>query len=222
MISGIQKLSMVDYKGHPAFVIFMGKCNLRCPYCHNSSIVKGEESYEKDYVLSLIEKRKNFIDAVVVTGGEPTLHSEFLLSLLRDLRKTGLLIKLDTNGTCPTVLQKIIDQNLVSYIAMDIKNTYQKYGETVGISKLDPSKIQESILLIESSSIPYEFRMTINKKMHTLEDIKEVYHYINDKEKFYVQPYRFNENQLVPDNFGEFKKEELEEINELIFNPVRS
>lgn len=222
MISGIQKLSLVDYKGHPAFVIFMGNCNLRCPYCHNSSIVKAEENYDKECVLSLIQKRKNFIDAVVVTGGEPTLHKSFLLSLLEDLQKIGLLVKLDTNGTHPTVLKEIIDRNLVSYIAMDIKNTFSKYSPTVGIPHLNTEKIQESIMLLETSSIPYEFRMTINQKMHTFEDIKEVYTYVKNKDTFYIQPYRFNENQLEKENFGEFSEAELAEINDLVYNTVRN
>lgn len=212
MIYGTRKLSLVDYPGQPSLVLFLGGCNFRCPFCHNDSIVKKEANeYTFDYVKSLIEERIHFIGAVVVTGGEPTLYGDNLILLLQELRKFPLQIKLDSNGSNPTLLKKIIDNHLVDYIAMDIKNTFEKYEETAGVS-IDIEAIRKSISLLEDSGISYEFRTTINKKMHTEKDIMTIQSYLKNPSKLILQPYSYNENQIVPKDFGEFTKEELKQI----------
>lgn len=214
MIYGIQKLSLVDYPSLPSFVIFLGGCNFRCPFCHNASIVeKQENTYEIEDVLNEIKKRTAFLNAVVVTGGEPTIYGEKLIDLLKEIKKLHLKIKLDTNGTNPNLLKKIIKENLVDYIAMDIKNTWEKYEETIG-AKVDLEKIKTSINLIETSKIPYEFRMTINKTMHQKNDILEVLSYIKNKDRFFLQPYKHQPTQIQKQNFGEFNKEEIKELEE--------
>jgi len=214
MIYGIQKLSLVDYPKTPSFVIFLGGCNFRCPFCHNASIVqKEEQTYSIEEVIKEIQKRSNFINGIVVTGGEPTIYQEKLIDLLKKLKKLHLKIKLDTNGTNPQLLKQIIDQNLIDYVAMDIKNTWEKYQLTAGV-KVDLEKIKQSIKLIENSSLTYEFRMTINKEMHTLEDIREVIKEVKNKDRFFLQPYKYQTSQLVNTNFGEYTKEELNNLKE--------
>ena len=214
MIYGIQKLSLVDYPSLPSFVIFLGGCNFRCPFCHNSSIVnKTETTYEIDDVLLEIQKISAFLNAVVITGGEPTLHGEKLIELLKQIKKLHLQIKLDTNGTNPKLLKKILDLNLVDYIAMDIKNTWEKYEETVGCP-VDLDKIKQSIEIIETSKKDYEFRMTINKTMHKKEDILSVQNYVKEKKRFFLQPYKQQPTQIIKQDFGEWTKEELQELEE--------
>ena len=214
MIYGIQKLSLVDYPSLPSFVIFLGGCNFRCPFCHNSSIVEKQENvYEIKEVLNEIKKRTTFINAVVVTGGEPTIYGEKLIDLLKEIKNLHLKIKLDTNGTNPNLLKKIIKENLVDYIAMDIKNTWKKYETTTGV-KTDLEKIKTSINIIETSGCAYEFRMTINKTMHQKEDILETLSYIKNKDRFFLQPYKCQPTQIKIEDFGEFTLEEIKELEE--------
>ncbi|MCI8574991.1 MAG: anaerobic ribonucleoside-triphosphate reductase activating protein [Bacilli bacterium] len=217
MIYGIQKLSLVDYPSLPSFVIFLGGCNFRCPFCHNSRIVnKTETTYEIDKVLEEIKKRRAFLNGVVVTGGEPTLYGEKLIDLLKKIRELHVQIKLDTNGTNPNLLKKIIDLDLVDYIAMDIKNTWEKYEQTIGC-KVDIEKMKQSIQLIENSNKNYEFRMTINKTMHTKEDILTTQNYVKDKKRFFLQPYKYQPTQIVNQDFKEFTKEEIKELEDAFF-----
>ena len=214
MIYGIQKLSLIDYPSFPCFVIFLGGCNFRCPFCHNESIVnKKENIYETEEVIKEIQKRTSFINAVVITGGEPTIYGSKLIELMEKIQKLHLKIKLDTNGTNPILLKKIIDLKLVDYIAMDIKNTWEKYSTTAGI-KTDIAKLKTSIKLIEESGINYEFRMTINKTMHTKEDIQKVKTYIKDPSRFFLQPYKYQPTQIVNQNFEEWSKSEIKELEQ--------
>lgn len=215
MIYGIQKLSLVDYPKQPAFVLFLGGCNFRCPFCHNESIVNKKDSiYPVEDILNLIEERKKWINAIVVTGGEPTIYQEKLIELLKKLKPFNLKIKLDTNGTNPILLEKILKEKLVDYIAMDIKNTYDKYNLTSGV-KTNIDSIKKSIELIENDKdIEYEFRMTINKTMHEEKDIEEVVTYIKRKDRFFLQPYKYNDHQLEDKNFGEFSDEEIKKFEE--------
>lgn len=212
MIYGIQKLSLVDYPSLPSFVIFLGGCNFRCPFCHNESIVNKKETiYETNEVLKEIKKRTSFINAVVITGGEPTIYGDKLIDLLKQVRLLHLQIKLDTNGTNPALLKKIIDLDLVDYIAMDIKNTWEKYNETTG-TKVEIEKIKKSIQIIENSNKHYEFRMTINKTMHSKEDILKVQSFIKDKSRFFLQPYKQQETQIIKQDFGEWTQDEIKEL----------
>lgn len=212
MIYGIQKLSLIDYPSLPCFVIFLGGCNFRCPFCHNESIVNKKETlHETEDVIKEIKKRTSFLSAVVITGGEPTIYGSKLIDLIKEIKKLHLKIKLDTNGTNPTLLKKIIELKLVDYIAMDIKNTWEKYQLTSGVP-VDIKKIKESIKLIETSGINYEFRCTINKEMHTKKDIREIQGYLKDSSKLFLQPYRYQPTQIMNKNFGEWEPDELKEL----------
>ena len=212
MIFGLTKTSFVDYPGEVSFVIFLGGCNMRCPYCHNKTIVNKENSiYEIDTVLEMLKERKNFLKAVVITGGEPTIYGEKLIELITKIKKLGFKVKIDTNGSFPNVIQKLILNNLVDYIAMDIKNTFSKY-ETTTNTKVNIEKIKESIKIIESSGIDYEFRTTINKNMHTKSDIKEIFSYIKDPQKLKLQAYRYSKEQLEDIEYDTYNEEEINKL----------
>lgn len=216
MICGVNPNSFIDYPKEIAYVIFLAGCNFKCPFCHNKSVVNAKSNYliEEEILKDLID-RKNFTDAVVITGGEPTIYDEKLVELIKKLKNLNLKIKLDTNGTNPALLKKIIKQNLINFVAMDIKNIFSKYDKTAG-AKVNIDNIKKSIEIIENSNIDYQFRTTINKTNHNIEDLKEILSYINDKNKFIVQRYKFNDQQIINKNFGEFDEEEIEEINNKI------
>lgn len=169
VVAGLQKTSLVDYPGYIASTIFVGGCNYACPYCHNKTLLNdGRPHISIDEVLEFLNDRKHFTDSVVVTGGEPTLYVG-LPSVLQSLKKMGLRVKLDTNGTNPEMLENILTHGLVDYIAMDIKDTLEKYPRIAGV-EVDTLVLQESIAIIKQ--LPhYEFRTTVIPDVHTQEDI---------------------------------------------------
>ncbi|MCX5782015.1 MAG: anaerobic ribonucleoside-triphosphate reductase activating protein [Elusimicrobia bacterium] len=172
-IGGFQKFSLIDYPGKIAAVIFTQGCNFRCPYCHNPELVLPElfeEGPSVDEILKFLEFRKGKLEAVVITGGEPTLQND-LSGIIKRINELGYSVKLDTNGTNPDVLKSLIDQKLIDYIAMDIKAPFEKYDELAGI-KSDLKKIKESIRLIMISGIDYEFRTTVVKYLLTEKDVE--------------------------------------------------
>ena len=201
MIAGFYKCSYVDYPEELSSVIFLAGCNFKCPWCHNQAIVKGENSLENNDIVTTLINNKHLINHVVITGGEPTLHGDNLLKLLKQLKANGFQVKLDTNGTNPDLLKEIIKLHLVDYIAMDIKNIWDKYELTTGVT-VDTNLIKESIKLIEENGIAYQFRTTCNKEMHTIEDINEIKGYISDQTKYKLQNYHYSKEQLVDNNFG--------------------
>ena len=212
MISGINPSSYNDYPGEVSYVIFLGGCNFRCPFCHNSSIVmKKTETIELDHVINSLKQRKKFLRAVVITGGEPTIYGDELIDLIMTIKQLGFKIKLDTNGTNPSLLERIIANKLVDYIAMDIKNTFDKYQKTAGC-KVNIDTIKSSISIIENSGIKHEFRTTINKKNHNMEDINEIKTYLKKGSKYAIQNYRYNKEQIKDIDFGSFSDEVLYKI----------
>jgi len=211
MIHGIQKTSFIDYPKKIAYVIFLGGCNMRCPFCHNKSIVNKEsDRYHIDQILSDLKKRIHFNEAVVITGGEPTIYKDELIDLIFKIRDLGYLIKLDTNGTNPDVVKELLDNNLLDYIAMDIKNVFYKYEETCGV-KVDIPAIEKTVNLIKNSNINYEFRTTVNKNMHKKEDILQIKKYIGNN--YFIQSYKYSTEQIKDIRYEEYKAEELEEIS---------
>ncbi|MGI6324558.1 MAG: anaerobic ribonucleoside-triphosphate reductase activating protein [Bacilli bacterium] len=212
MIYGLNPNSLVDYPGELSFVIFLGGCNFRCPYCHNKDIVnKTNDVYEEEDVLEELKKRFGFIKTVTITGGEPTIYGDKLVDLIASIKDLGYLVKLDTNGTNPNVIKTLIDKKLIDYIAMDIKNTFDQYESTVGVP-VNIDNIKESIRLIEASNINYEFRTTINKEMHSEEAILEITSYVSNNSKLVLQPYRYNSEQLVNIPYTPYDEEELMEF----------
>ena len=191
-ISGLQKLAMVDFPGKLAATVFTGGCNLRCPFCHNALLVnrleENPESHSVEEVLSFLEKRKGFLDGVVLSGGEPLLTdgaAEFLAAV-KDL---GFAVKLDTNGCYPGRLKELLDQGLVDYVAMDIKNSREKYAETVGIPYFDITPIEQSIDLLKNSGVDFEFRTTVVKEFHTAQDLVSIGQWLAGSPRYFLQQF---------------------------------
>lgn len=170
-IGGLHKVSLIDYPGKVSSVIFTQGCNFRCFYCHNPELVypdRFRQPLSEDYVFTFLEKRKKLIDGIVITGGEPTIHSD-LPQFIEKLRKFNLPVKLDTNGSSPAILEELVSKHLINFIAMDIKATFNVYDE-ICKTKVDVDKIMASISIIKNSKIPFQFRTTEIKTFHKKED----------------------------------------------------
>ena len=190
-IGGYQKLTLIDYPGKIATTVFTVGCNFRCPFCHNPEIIAlrntRDTSQEKDF-LEFLSKRKGKLDGVCITGGEPTLQND-LLEFMGKIKKMGFLVKLDSNGGRPEIIEKALKLKLVDYLAMDIKNQPKRYDETVGV-KVQMEKIQLSIDLIRQSGLPYEFRTTVVPGIHTPEDFLVIRRWLKGSRAYYLQAYR--------------------------------
>jgi len=190
IIGGFQKFSLIDYPGKICAIIFTQGCNFRCPYCHNPELVNPKlfrEPIDENDIFRFLEMRKGKLDAVEITGGEPTLQPD-LIEFMRKIKAMGFLIKLDTNGTNPEVVEKIIKNKLVDYIAMDVKAPLEKYEKVVR-AKVDKQKIKEAISLIMNSHIDYEFRTTVTKSILTKEDIIDIAKTIKGSKLYVLQKF---------------------------------
>lgn len=212
IIGGLQRSSLIDYPGKISGVIFTVGCNFRCPYCHNPELVENTvDTIDEDEVLSFFNERKGKLDGVVLTGGEPTLQSD-IIEFVEKIKRIGLLVKLDTNGSRPEVIEELIGRNLIDYIAMDIKAPLGKYGK-VTLSTIDTRKILESINLIMSSNIGYEFRTTVVRSLLSKEDILEIGETIKSARLFVLQ--QFKPTKTLDPRFlseASYTKDELEDI----------
>ena len=187
-ITGLQKLTLLDFPGRTAATVFLAGCNLRCPFCHNSRLV-----LERDYtpipeeeVMAYLKKRVGLLDGVCVTGGEPLL-SDGTLEFLGRIQALGYEVKLDTNGTFPEKLEEALKSGYVDYVAMDIKNTPEKYPETVGVSAFDVECVKRSVELLKSSGVAHEFRTTLVDTLHTVEDVEQMAKWLGENESYYLQ-----------------------------------
>lgn len=190
IISGFQKLTLLDFPGHTACTLFTSGCNMRCPFCHNTPLVTGEagEEYSEEEILSYLKKRQGILDGVAITGGEPLLHKD-IGDFIRRIKALGYKVKLDTNGSKSERLQALTEEGLPDFIAMDIKNTPEKYELTSG-SKIPYEEIAKSIEIIKSSGVPHEFRTTVVKEFHTEEDIISIAKMLGKSEKYYLQQFK--------------------------------
>lgn len=199
VISGLQKLTLLDFPNHVASTIFLKGCNFKCPFCQNKDLVLPEAkvaSYSEEEILNFLEKRKNVLDGVCLTGGEPTL-SICLAEFIRKIKFLGLKVKLDTNGYNPSVLKDLINQNLIDYVAMDIKNSFEKYDLTTGIKFVDVAKIKESIEFLVRGSIPYEFRTTVVKEYHNVGDFIAIAKMLQGCSKYYLQKFEDSDSCIA-------------------------
>jgi pyruvate formate lyase activating enzyme len=187
-IGGLQKVSFIDYPGKMAAIIFTMGCNFRCPYCHNPELVDETGTLlDIDAVCTFLEHRKNILDAVTITGGEPTLQSD-LFPFIQKIKDMGYLVKLDTNGTHPEVIEALMSEHLVDYIAMDIKGPLREYEKTTA-RPVDTNAIRRSIALLMEGTIPYEFRTTVVKSLLTPEDLNEIGGDIQGARLYYLQKF---------------------------------
>ncbi|MFH1630918.1 MAG: anaerobic ribonucleoside-triphosphate reductase activating protein [Candidatus Aenigmatarchaeota archaeon] len=213
-IRGIQKITLIDYPGKVATTVFTMGCDFRCSYCHNPELVEKIDSTPEKMgvvdVLKFLEIRKKFIDAVVITGGEPTMQKN-IISFIEKIKELDLLVKLDTNGSRPEVLEKLLEKKIVDYVAMDIKAPFEKYQEIAG--KSDTKKIKQSIEIVKKFP-DYEFRTTVSKHL-SAGDITKIAETIAESgiaKKYFLQQMRFIKI-LKPDYTQElYTKEELEVI----------
>ena len=217
-IGGLQKLTLLDYPGKVACTVFLSGCDLRCPYCHNPGLVLPEQSEGSEIpeaeVLSFLERRKGKLDGVCITGGEPTLQPE-LPEFLEKLRRLGYAVKLDTNGYRPDVLRGMVEAGLVDYAAMDIKNSRAKYAEACGLDKPDVAKIEQSAAFLMEGRIPYEFRTTVVRELHSFADFEAIGRWLDGARAYYLQSYVDSEDILVP-GFTAYGKDELETFRALL------
>lgn len=191
-IGGLQKVTLLDYPGKVAATIFTQGCNFRCGFCHNPELIEltaESVSFTEKEVLEYLEKRKNVLEGVCFTGGEPLLYKKDLITFIEKIKAKGYLIKMDTNGTDPDLLQKLIEKNLLDYIAMDIKTSLDEYEKVTEV-KVDTNKIQKSIEIIMSSGLDYEFRTTVMPKYHDLETIEKIAKLITGANKYFLQNFR--------------------------------
>lgn len=179
-ITGLQKMTLLDYPGKVACTVFLGGCNFRCPFCHNSQMLDGSAQpvMTEEELFAFLKKRQGLLDGVCVTGGEPTLQPG-LPGFLEKIRALGYKVKLDTNGYRPEVLKAVVEQGLVDYVAMDIKNGPQMYAQTAGV-ELDIEKIEQSILYLVSDRVDYEFRTTVVEPLHSEQDILNMSRWLSE------------------------------------------
>ena len=212
-IGGLQKLTLLDYPDHLACIIFTQGCNLRCPFCHNSELLdlKKDGEFSEEEIFNYLIKRRKVLDGVVITGGEPLLQPNIDL-FIEQVKSLGLKVKLDTNGTSPTLLNKLIKNNLIDYIAMDIKSDWDTYKEVSGCPRINLDKIKESIKIIEEANLPYEFRTTIMKNYHNIDNITKICNYISPKSTYYLQNF-VNSEFVINKKLVPFTNDELKELS---------
>lgn len=195
---GLQKTTLLDYPGKLASTLFTGGCNFCCPFCHNSDLVylrEGIKEIGSSEILDFLAGRKNILDGICISGGEPLLQ-EGLIPFIKEVKKLGLLVKLDTNGFLYNKLKELIDLKLVDYVAMDIKNAPKKYALTAGLKEIDLEPILKSVELLKSNVVDYEFRTTIVKEFHDETDIKEIGLWLKGAKRYYLQNFRNNEHVI--------------------------
>lgn len=215
IIDGFNKLTLLDYPKHAACIIFTRGCNFRCVFCQNSPLIENNKQkglIDEEEVLNYLMKRKNVLDGIVISGGEPTLQKD-LVPFIKKVKKISLKVKLDTNGTNPTIIKELLDNNLVDYIAMDIKDNLSSYEKIINCNT-NISLIKQSIKLIKESKIDHEFRTTIIKEYHNIENIKSLLKDFKN-ENYYLQNFVDSENVLVKNLHG-FTNDELKNIEKII------
>ncbi|WAM33548.1 anaerobic ribonucleoside-triphosphate reductase activating protein [Caldicellulosiruptor morganii] len=219
MLVDFMKISAVDYPKKIAATCFFGGCNFSCPFCYNSRLVNFKGDFMDDSIFfEYLDKRKGIVDAVCITGGEPTLNEEYLTEFIKKIKQRNLLVKLDTNGSRPEVLRRLLEDDLLDYVAMDLKAPLEKYPELTGFK--DIQKIEESVQILMGSRIDYEFRTTVNKNLHTVEDILEIARWVKNAKLYIIKPYKYTPDVLDSQICG---TEDLEmEYLQQIYNRARS
>lgn len=222
-ISGLQKLTLLDYPGHIACTIFTSGCNYRCPFCHNASLVihaNSQPIIEESEVIEFLKKRIGILQGVCITGGEPTLQTG-LIPFIEQIKSMGYLVKLDTNGNNYEIVKKLITENRIDYIAMDIKNSKDKYEVTAGTRFFDISEVEKSSSLLLEGRIPYEFRTTLVKEYHTEEDLRSIGDWLKGADKYFLQTFQ-DSGDIIASNLHGFSVQELIYFRDLLFPYFKS
>ena len=228
-IHGLNKLTLLDYPEHMACLIFTGACNYRCPFCHNASLVLNpgsQPAISEEEILAFLQSRKGILEGVCITGGEPTLQED-LPSFIRKIKDMGFRVKLDTNGSRPGILKALLDENILDYVSMDIKNTPAKYLSTIGLpapqdgnfsDNLIISSVRQSAEILMRSSIPYEFRTTVVKELHSEEDLLTIGKWLNGARAYYLQSFRDSETLVgaAPGQFHAYEPEQMRTFRDML------
>ncbi len=197
-IHGLQKMTLLDFPGKVACTVFLGGCDLRCPFCHNAELIDGTAPavMDEEELLAFLKKRQGLLEGVAVTGGEPLLRGTELVSLAEKIRDLGYPLKLDTNGTHPERLARLTEAGLVSYVAMDIKNSPERYAETSGLEKMDLGPVRESVSLLMGGKTEYEFRTTTVAELHDEDSFRKIGEWLRGAKRYYLQ--KFTDRDTVP------------------------
>ena len=212
-IFGFNKTTLLDFPEHVACTVFTGGCNFRCPFCQNGDLVLHGGSLpvlDEEEVFRVLRKRKGILTGVCVTGGEPTLQRDLDVFLSR-VKELGYLVKLDSNGYRPEVLQSLCERGLVDYFAMDIKSSPANYARTAGVRELDMGLIRESVDFIRSCGLDYEFRTTVVRELHSSGDFLSIGEWLKGCKAYFLQSYVESEGVICKE-FSSYSKEELEEF----------
>ena len=215
-IQGLQKMTLLDYPGKVACTVFLGGCDFRCPFCHNSELLEGPMPAALDgaELLAFLKKRRGLLDGVCVTGGEPLLRSG-LAPLLEAVKDLGFLVKLDTNGTHPDRLEELVGRGLVDYVAMDVKNCPSRYGQTAGVPGLDLAPIRASVSFLLSGRVDYEFRTTVVKEFHDGDAFRAIGPWLAGTKRYFLQSFVDRDTVLCP-GLHPCAQEELEGFADLL------
>ena len=209
-IKGLQKLTLLDYPEKMACTVFLAGCNFRCPFCHNASLVTnidGDYISEEEF-FSFLNKRKGILNGVCITGGEPTLQPD-LEDFIRKIKELGFSVKLDTNGYNPDILIDLVNKGLIDYVAMDIKNSKEKYAITAGLSSLDINRIEKSVDFLLTGAIPYEFRTTVVKELHNEEDMKNISQWIEKADRYFLQSFQ-DSGDLIENGYSGYDENSMQ------------
>mgnify|MGYP004629698995 FL=1 len=215
-ILGIEKVSFVDYEGKMCATIFTGGCNYRCPFCHNGGIVLDKyKEISEDDILEYLRSRKGLLDAVTISGGEPTLQPDLKQFIIK-VKKLGFLVKLDTNGTNPAVLIDLVNNNLLDYVAIDIKTNLEDYNRVAGVSNALQNNVQRSINYLKQSNINYELRTTLVNEFHTTESITKMADELAGQKKLYLQKFKASPDCINSVGLSEVPKQIAKEYADIL------
>lgn len=216
-LSGIQKLTLLDFPETVSCILFTGGCNFRCSFCHNASLALNGNypNISEEELFDFLKKRKGILDGVVITGGEPLIHND-IMELLEKIKELGYKIKLDTNGTNPKLLEEIVSSNLVDYVAMDIKNSPEQYGKTVGIQNFDISAVERSKNFLMQNTVQYEFRTTVVRGIHEKEDLISLAKWIKNAKKYYLQQFKNSGDLINEAGLSSFSEEEIKKFADYV------
>ena len=218
-VTGIQKLTLLDYPGVVACTVFTAGCNFRCPFCHNAMLVLPEqiddECLTDDEVFGFLKKRRGVLGGVAVTGGEPLLHADMPEFLAR-VKELGYKIKLDTNGSNPELLSEIVKNKLVDRVAMDIKNAPEEYARTIGLKSFDIAPVERSKEMLLRGDIDYEFRTTVVKGIHTKESLIGAAKWIEGAKEYYLQQFKDSGNLILPDGLSAYDEKQMHALADAV------
>lgn len=223
IIQGLQKLTLLDYPGKVACTIFTAGCNFRCPFCHNASLVidtSANETIPEEEIFRFLTKRQGILDGVCISGGEPLIQ-DGIEEFIRQIKEMGYDVKLDTNGSFPDKLIRLVEAGLIDYVAMDIKNSQEHYGRTIGIEDYDIRDVHRSVKYLMSGKVPYEFRTTVVREFHQRSDFASIGRWIRGAREYYLQQF-IDSGDLIRPGLHGYNKEIMEQALEVVKKDVES